>query len=286
MIVARVQLLLACVIFGWTFVATKICLQYLKPIELLGLRFLVALPVLFALLKAKRVRMTLTHRGRDLLLGAVLFALHFLIQVTGMQSTTATNTGWIVTVSPLAIALLAHAFLGERLTRYTLAGIGVATAGILLLVSRGDFRHLGWLKSVGDWLVLTSAFTWALFTIVIRNVSREKSPLFVTFAMVLPVTGVALTAMALGSSWSRLSHLPAEAVLSLLFLGIVGTAVAHWFFQEGLARVGATEAGTYLFIEPLATTLLAVPYLGESFGRSTGVGGVMVVLGVWLAQQK
>ncbi len=73
--------------------------------------------------------------------------------------------------------------------------------------------------------------------------------------------------------------------IALLFLGIPGMALAHWFWQVGLARVGATEAGIFLYLEPLATMALAVPYLGESFGLSTGAGGLLVLSGVWFAQR-
>jgi drug/metabolite transporter (DMT)-like permease len=61
--------------------------------------------------------------------------------------------------------------------------------------------------------------------------------------------------------------------------------MAHWFWQEGVARVGAAEAGLFLFLEPLATTGLAVPYLGETFGPVKAVGGLMVLLAVWYAQR-
>jgi hypothetical protein len=60
------------------------------------------------------------------------------------------------------------------------AGIAVATLGILLLVSRGDIASLGWLRSTGDWLVLASAHTWAVYTVVTRDlagaVTRWQSP--------------------------------------------------------------------------------------------------------------
>jgi drug/metabolite transporter (DMT)-like permease len=62
--------------------------------------------------------------------------------------------------------------------------------------------------------------------------------------------------------------------------------LAHWFWQEGVARLGAARAGVFLYLEPLATTGLAVPYLGESFGLFTAVGGAMVLAGVYLAERK
>ncbi len=62
--------------------------------------------------------------------------------------------------------------------------------------------------------------------------------------------------------------------------------LAHWLWQLGVARIGAARAGLFLYLEPLATTALAVPYLGEPFGWSTGLGGLLVLLGVSLAEHR
>ena len=62
-------------------------------------------------------------------------------------------------------------------------------------------------------------------------------------------------------------------------------AFAHWFWQEGVARAGATEAGIFLYLEPVATTALAVPLLGESFTIYTATGGLIVLFAVWLSQR-
>ena len=62
--------------------------------------------------------------------------------------------------------------------------------------------------------------------------------------------------------------------------------MAHWFWQIGVSKVGAARAGVFLYLEPLATTALAVPYLGEPFGMATLIGGGLVLCGVWIAQSR
>jgi drug/metabolite transporter (DMT)-like permease len=282
---ARSLLLVGVVIWGWTFVATKVCLAHLRPVELFGLRLLIGLPVLMALALLRRTPMAFTPHARALLLGSLIITAHFLIQITGLQYTSATHTGWIIAVSPLVMALLASRLLGEPIGRNVAAGIAVATVGILILVSGGNVRSLGWLRSVGDWLVLASAHTWALYTVAIRDVARKQDPIAVSVQVLLPVAAAMLAYMALCSDWSSFLRLPARAWAALLFLGVLGTAVAHLFWQIGVARIGATRAGVFLYLEPLATTALAVPYLGEPVGAATLAGGGLVLLGVWLAQR-
>lgn len=280
------MLLTAVVIWGWTFVATKICLEHLDPVELLALRLLIAVPTLGVLILLRGVSVRPVLGRRAAYAGAAVFAVHFLIQITGLRFTSATNTGWIIGVSPLVMAVLASLFLHERPGARTVAGIFVATVGLLLLVSRGDLGGLGWLSSYGDWLVLASAHTWAIYTVVVRDLSRGHDPLAVTFAVMLPALVLMLVWMVgRGSDWSSYLNLPLDALLALLFLGVAGMAVAQSCWQAGVARVGATEAGTFLYLEPLATTALAVPYLGESFGPWGWIGGALMLGGVWFSQR-
>ncbi|MDH4157279.1 MAG: DMT family transporter [candidate division Zixibacteria bacterium] len=286
MILPRILVLLAIVFWGWTFVATKVVLPYVTPVELLGLRFLLGLPVLLAILAAKKLRFNFTPRSRrTVLFGSAIITAHFLIQITGLKYTSATNTGWIISVTPLVIALLSFLVLRERISRYQVVAIGVATIGILCLVSRGDFSSLGWLSSIGDWLILATAHTWAIFTVATRNVSRQCHPLTVTVGVLLPSSVVVLGYMLFTSDWSKFLHLPADAIVALIFLGILGLAVGHWFWQEGVSKLGATRAGLFLYIMPVSTTALAVPYLEESFGLFTAVGGILVLGAVFLAER-
>jgi drug/metabolite transporter (DMT)-like permease len=281
----RLLLLFCVIVWGWTFVATKICLAYLDPYELVGLRFAIGLPLLFAVIRFKRIRMEFSKREyRALALGAAIIALHFIMQAIALNYTSATNTGWIIAVTPLALAGLSFLILRERIGSKEVLGIVVATAGILLLISRGEFTSLGWLSSVGDWLILVSAHTWALFTIATRDVSRSRNPMTVTLAVFLPVTLLCLLYVIVLGDIRTIVTLPPEPLIALLFLGVLGT-LTQWFWQIGIANIGAARAGIFLYLEPVATTSLAVPLLHESAGIFTIVGGLLVLAGVWWSQR-
>ena len=283
----RIYLLLTIIFWGWSFIATKILLDYVNPVELMGLRFIVALPALFVVVSAKRVKLKFSVKHRwQLLLGSAIITAHFLIQITGLKYTSATNTGWIVAVTPLVLAVMSYLILKEKIGLREVLGIAVATTGIVLLISRGQLADLGWLQSVGDWLILATAHTWALYTIATRNLTRIYDPLAVTFAILLPSAAILVGYMVFTSDWSRFIALPMEALLALLFLGVCSTAIAHWFWQEGVSSLGATRAGFFLYLMPLATTGLAVPYLDEQFGVLSAIGGALVLVGVYAAQKR
>ncbi len=279
-------LLIACaVIWGWTFVAIKILTRHFDPYEIVGLRFGIGLPILYAIVRAQGAPCGFTREDvRPLLVGGLILLYHFLIQPFALRYTSATNTSWIIAFSPLSIAILSAVFLKERVSTRTRVGIAVATLGIVLLISNGDVSDVASLANVGDWLILSTAFTWAIYTIVTRDVARRRAPLCVTLVVFLPLLVVGVGYMALLTPMSKLAHLPLDAWLSILFLGILGT-LAQWFWQFGVAKIGAAKAGVFLYLEPVATTVLAVPQLGESFGVYTALGGLLVLGGVYWAER-
>ena len=280
----RLLLLASVLVWGSTFVAMKIALAEVSPFELVGLRFAIGLPLLWLVLRTRGIPVAFDRRDLPALAcGSAILAAHFLAQpfALSLAGTTATNTSWIIAFSPLAILLLSRAFLRERVGAGQAVGVAIATFGIVLLVSRGELANLAWVGSRGDWIVLGTAFTWAFYTIATRDLSRRRSPLGVTLVVFLPVTLGCLAGIAARSDLRHLARLSPRVVLALLFLGVLGT-LAQWFWQVGVARLGAARAGVYLYLEPLATTALAVPLLGESLGPAGSAGGVLVLLGVWL----
>lgn len=282
----RVLLLTAVIIWGWTFVATKMLVAELGPVEIFALRVAIGLPFLGGVLLVQRVPLRFARAdARPLLLGGTILSVHFLIQIAGLATTTASNTGWIISVSPLALAVLSFLFLRERIGWAGVAGIAIATTGILLLVSRGRLTDLGSLQSTGDWLVLASAHTWALYTVVTRDLVRRREPLAVTFAILLIAGAVGAVLFAASADLARVRSLSVSGIAALLYLAVPGLALGQWFWQAGVARLGATRAGLYLYLEPIATLALAVPLLGEPFGPFIALGGGLVLAGVYLGQR-
>lgn len=283
----HILLFLAVVVWGWTFVATKIVVAEIGPVEVFTLRLAIGLPVLAVVLLAKRVPLAFGREDvRPLLVGGGVFTLHFLVQITGLETTTATNTAWIITITPLILAVLSFYLFGERIGWNGVLGIGIATTGILLLVSRGRLADLSWLRSTGDWLALASAHTWAFYTVATRDLVRRRHPLAVTFAIL--ATALVLTAplFAAVGDVQAVRSLSPRGIAAVLYLAIPGMALGHWFWQEGVAALGSARSGLYLYLEPIATVGLAVPLIGEPFGPFIALGGAMVLLGVWIGQRQ
>jgi drug/metabolite transporter (DMT)-like permease len=142
------------------------------------------------------------------------------------------------------------------------------------------------MRSTGDWLVLASAHTWALYTVATRGLSRRHHPLAITLGVLLVAAALTAIVFAASADWASVRALSPRGIVALLYLAVPGLALGQWFWQEGVARLGATRAGLFLYLEPLATLSLAVPILGEPFGLWVALGGGLVLAGVWTGQRE
>ena len=273
--------------WGWTFVGTKILVAELKPVEIFAARLAIGVPFLGILMLARGVRLRFERADTiRLILGGILLTVHFLIQAVALMTTSASNSSWIIAVTPLVLAIVSFLFLRERLGSSAVVGLAVALLGVLLLVSRGRFGDLDALQTTGDWLMLLSTLTWAIYTVATRDVARRYDPLAVTFVVMAAAAALTAILMLAVGDVDRVRSLSVRGVVALVYLGIAGLALGNWFWQVGIATVGAARAGLYLYLEPLATVALAVPLLGEPFGIFTAVGGSLILAGVYLGQRQ
>lgn len=279
--------ILAVSLWGLSFIATKIVLQYLSPSELITIRLLLGTPVIYLVARIRKIRFRFDSADRTLIvIASVILGAHFLIQTLGLTFTSATNTAWLIATIPAFVAVMSRIFLKERLNLRKIVGIALGSAGVVLLVSRGDFGRLDWLYSIGDWLVLATCLTWSTYTIITRNITRRYHPLALT-TVILAIPAVSLTIVtSLTTPLSKFTSLPFNVVLLIIFLGVGCLGIAHWLWMEGLSRKGATEVGAFLYLEPIVTTAAAAPLLGEPLGIPLFIAAGMILAGVCLIEKE
>jgi drug/metabolite transporter (DMT)-like permease len=271
--------LFAVVAWGASFVATRVALQALHPFALIGLRLWMGTGLLVLVLAARRQR--LLPRSADLpacvFLGLVL-STHLLVQAFGLQRTSAINTGWIIGFIPVTIALGATLLRQQRLRFVGWLGATVGTAGVLIVTMQSppNFAH----ARVGDLLQLTSCLTWTVYTLAATGPNQRNGVLRVTtFGMA--VAAAIGTLAALFTPW-RTGPLTAQALLAIAFLGVICSGVAYYLWFAAQRDHGPAHVGALLYIEPFVGLIVAVSLLREPVTINALVGGVCVLLGVWL----
>ena len=286
---AYAKIAFAVVAWGASFIATKVALQEISPATVVWLRFGIGVFIL-GLAALWRGQLALPQK-KDIpyfaLLGFIGITFHQWLQSTGLVTAQASTTAWIVATTPIFMALLGWLVLREKLTKYQILGIVLATIGVLLVVSKGDLGALGLGGSgtPGDILILISAPNWAIFSTLSRRGLKEHS----AGLMMLYVMGFGwLFTSALffnGPGLSDISQLTLSGWSSILFLGIACSGLAYIFWYDGLQAIPASQVGAFLYLEPLVAITAAAIVLNEPVLLASLVGGCTILLGVWLVNR-
>lgn len=274
-------LLLAVAFWGLSFIAIKVVLTQLTPVEMISARFLMAAPVLFVIIRIKGLQLWPVAEKPKLAVAALIIFVHFWIMATGMKETSASAAAWLLTSAPIFIALLAWLWLGERFAVGQWLGVALAVCGVVVLTANGRWSNLGWIQSRGDLIVFSSCVTWALYTVVTRDVIGRVNPMVATFWMTALAGLVFVPYTLIVSGPQPYFELKTMTWLSLLFLGVFCLAIAFWLWAEGLSRQSAAEVGVYLYIEPLFATLFAWVLLREPVTLWLLLGAALISLGVY-----
>ena len=281
---------LAAVIFwGFSFIATKTVIREIHPFTLLVLRFGIG-ALLLLLVQICRDRSFLKAFSLRDWVSILLLAAIGVVAVTGLQAygllyTTAINTGWIIAINPILIAIAARLFLGESITMRKVAGILLGFLGIFLIISKGVFSLsiFGFASSLGDFLVFGSALAWTTYTVGGRGFLARFSPLSSVTAIAMVGCVIMLPFSFLMGSWKAVLDLSLAAWAGVLFLGVFCSGLGYLFWYAALQKKDSSIVGMYLYLEPFATLVAAVLILGEEVKWITLAGGGMTLLGVYLA---
>ena len=282
---AQIKLIAAIAVWGGSFIATKLAVGEVSPVTVVWSRFLIGLLILgwFAWRHGELAIPTWKDGLEFAFLGFMGITLHQWLQSSGLVTSEAATTAWIVSTTPVFMAVLGWLFLKEHLGLARTAGIVLAALGVLLVVSKGNFMGMfsGTFGRPGDILILISAPNWAIFSVMARPALQRHSAIKVTFYVLL--FGWLLTSLQFlaGRHWNEFSQLTSTGWIAIAFLGVFCSALAYIFYNDGLRALPASQVGAFLYLEPLVATLVAAVVLSEQIVLATLAGGALILLGVW-----
>jgi drug/metabolite transporter (DMT)-like permease len=277
----------AVIFWGVSFIATKYLLDYISPETIISMRLLLAIFLLLpvAVLTGKSFKIEIKSHIYILILAAI-GVFHLWIQVTGMKFTTASNTGWIIGTAPVFIALLGVLFLKEKLTIINISGIFTATFGLLVLVGNGNPLNINFLEHKGDFLVLASAFTWGVYSIINKKISLVYSPLMTILYLFIMMTIIIVPFNINTRAIDSIISLPALGWVSVLFLGLLCSGISYVIWAYSLRELEAKKVGAYLYFEPLVTVGAAAALLKEEITFLMMLSGLIITVGVVLVNRE
>ena len=279
--------LLAIIFWGASFIATKYLLDELTPETIISMRLILAISLLLtiALLQKRDFSINLKSHGYILLL-AMIAVFHLWIQVTGLKFTTASNTGWIIGTAPIFMALLGLFFFKEKLNALKVTGIIIATFGLLMLVGNGNPANIDLIKNKGDLLVLASAFTWGIYSMVNKKISLNYSPVMTILYLFIMMAIIIIPFTINDSAIKSVINLSGIGWVAILFLGLLCSGVAYVIWAYALREMESAKVGAYLYFEPFVTVIAAWILLREDITLFMILSGLIITAGVFLVNKE
>lgn len=283
----HITALITILIWGLTFISTKILLVDFSPIEILFYRFILGF---IALLAVYPHALKLTNIKQEWLFaasGLCGVTLYYLLQNFALTFSLASNIGVAVSVAPFFTAILAHFFADkEELKPSFFIGFIAAISGIILMSFSGgegfEFHPLG------DILAILAAAVWAVYSLIAKRISTFGYNQIATtrrtffYGLVFMLPALFLTDFRFGLS--RFSE--SANLLNILFLGLAASALCFVSWNFAVKLLGAVKTSVYIYIVPVVTIISSVLVLHEKITLLSALGMLLALFGLFISEVK
>ena len=274
------------VLWGTSFVAMKVGLEYVDPYSFAFLRLLLAFVFSFVLLRSgQRPRVGMLRDWRIWALGG-FNAGGFILQYAGIALTTASRTALLTQSNVVVTALVSWRLLGEPMGPASLIALPVAILGVFLLVTGGDLSALSGGQAMGDLLVLLAGWMWSFFLVLNKHmVSKRETSIPQMVVWVMLVTAIATAPFALLLGTMTRAALPWEGWAAVAYTAAFCTVLPYVLFARAQRFVSATLAAVVLLIEVVVAIISSALMLGEQLALGSGLGAALICVSIFLASR-
>lgn len=277
--------LVTILIWGTTFISTKLLLTDFSPIEILFCRFVLGLLALLLVcprrfrIKEKKQELTFAAAG---LCGVTLY---YLLENIALTYTTASNVGVIISIAPFFTALFAYFFLHDEKPRSTFfMGFVVSMAGICLISFNGNTVLK--LNPLGDLLAVLAAIVWAGYAVLSRKISSYGYNTIQTTRRIFTY-GILFMLPALFPFEAELQRFSNPVNLfNILFLGLGASALCFVTWNTAVKLLGAVRTSVYIYMVPVITVVISVLVLRETLTWMSVLGMALSLAGLFISEYK
>ncbi len=273
------------VVWGTTFISTKILLTDFTPIEILFFRFVLGL---LALAVACPKRLRLKDKKQELTFAAAGLCgicLYYLLENIALTYTMASNVGVIISVAPFFTAVLSQVFLKteEKREPQFFVGFLVAMAGICLISFNGSKLKL---NPIGDILAVAAAFVWAAYSLLTRKISSfgyhtiQTTRKVFTYGLIFMSPFLFLLDFKLDMQ----RFLKPAYALNFIYLGLGASALCFVTWSYAVKVLGAVKVSVYIYMVPVITVVTSMIVLKEEITWVAALGIGFTLIGLFLSE--
>ncbi|MEK5486516.1 DMT family transporter [Lysinibacillus sp. FSL M8-0355] len=280
--IGAIFLSLAASIWGAMYVVVKVVVEVVPPLELVWIRYLIAVIALGIIGIVMKQSWTIAKKDWLIifLVGLIGNTISIVTQKMGTMLSTAQMGAMITATTPAFMVVFARFILQENITIKKCLSIVLATIGVGIIVGNAQIDIT---QQLGGFYLLIAALTWAFMSALVKKVPSHYSQIVVTtYSSIVAV--ILLTPFIL----PRLKDLALTTILQptisggLLYLGIVSTAGGFLLWNKGLQLMNASSGGLFFFFQPIVGTFLGWLLLGETIGLSFWLGSLFILSGVFI----
>lgn len=275
-------------IFGFTFMFSKVALDYVRPIGLIAYRFLIAIIVLEILrwFKVIHIRFEKKHFRHLFLVALFQPILYFIFETFGIRLTTSGEAGMMIALIPIFVTILSSVILKEAPKKIQIFFILLSVSGVLFIQIMKSSSGLD-VNLWGLLLLLGAVISAALFNIASRNASKTLKPYELTYFMMLGGALVFNTLYIvqlsiesrLGDYFTNLSHL--ELVVPIFYLGVIASIEGFFLVNFALSKVPAHVSSIYANLSTIVAIIAGAWLLNEKLYYYHFIGAFMIIIGVY-----
>ncbi len=279
---------LASLIYGVSFtIAKDVMPLYIKPFGFIFIRVLGATALFWiAGMFVKKEKIVVNDFLRIFLASIFGIALNMLAFFKGLSMTSPINASVIMVTSPIIVLSFATVFLNEKATKKKIVGIFIGMAGAALLILYGQTFHLGDSEVLGNFLVMVNATSYALYLILIKNLSKKYHPL--TFAKWLYLFGFIMVIPFGLQDFKEVnwSNIPQNALFSIAFIIVFTTFLTYLFNLLAIRKLKPTTLSIFIYLQPVIASTYALIVGSDTLNFIKIMATILIFIGVFLVTRK
>tara|TARA_B100000401_G_scaffold436875_1_gene381211 strand:+ start:795 stop:1688 length:894 start_codon:yes stop_codon:yes gene_type:complete len=282
---AHLALLLANIIYALNYGWAKDVMQggYLEPFAFILLRAIGATLLFWLVSFFFWEKVDKKDKIKLLLCGVFGVAANQLLFFKGLDQTTRINASIIMVASPIIVALLSAIIIKEKPSLYRIVGILLGLTGACLIILQGNSSSEG-ASLLGNVLIILNATSYGLYLVLVKPLMKKYSPITVikwvfTFGLAI-VTPFGLTEVN-----TIVWEMPSDIVLKVGFVIVFTTFFTYLFNIYGVKRVSPTVVSSYIYLQPILTSLIAAFSGTETITSLMIISSIVIFIGVYLVSK-
>lgn len=286
-----VKLVLAAFFWASSAIAGKLMLETFLPSQITFLRFGFATIILifFIFFEKEKPSISLHEHIKLALLGVVGVSLCYYFYFRGLNLSSALNAGLIEATIPLITLAISIGIKEEKFNIKNSIGFALAYIGVIIVVTKLDFSVIANSKyNIGDLLLLISTLCFGIYNILVKKLNFSFHSQKIKLLYIFMYGSIALT------PWLYFDSLHVKLnwdfslynTILILLLSLGASVLAYIFFNEGIIKLGASKASSFINLVPILTIILAIVILRESLSLAQSIGSIAILFGVYISQQK